>query len=324
MGNKKIKLAIIGCGAVVEQFHTPALKKLKWYPEICFDLNVIQAKKVAKRLNSNPKYSYLQEINNYDVAIVAVPHCYHKKIAIDLLKMNKHILIEKPIAATLKDAIEIMKYEKISKGKLQVGLLRRYLKSLLWIKNSIKDGLFGNIKNISVFEGGNYSWPVKSKSFWNKSVSGGGVLIDTGAHTVDLILWLFGKAKLLEYKDDSKGGVEADCIICLYFNDGFTGKIELSRIIQIGAYCLMESDRGIIKFSLISNKIEILKGFKNINVPIFPKQSFNDLSFIQLYEWRESIYNGKDVLITSNEAIKSMKLIHSCYNHRKDWGYKWL
>ncbi len=324
MGRKFPRLAIIGCGAVVEQFHMPALKKIGWYPKFCIDPNIKQAKKVSKILKSKSYASYNDVIDLFDAAIIAVPHSFHKPIAEDLLNNNKHLLIEKPIASTTDEARSIIDSENFSKGKVQVGLLRRYLESMIWLKKSIDENYFGEIYNLSVFEGGIYTWPVKSNSFWNKEKSGGGVLIDTGAHTIDLLLWIFGHAEIVEYNDDSLGGVEADCSIELNFNSGFNANIELSRTRSLGAYCIINSERGIFKFSLVSNNIESISKGSTINIPKFAKQSFNNLANIQLSKWLSSINNEIAISVNSIEAFKSVELIQKCYSNKQKLEFPWL
>jgi len=324
MGKTFPRLAIIGCGAVVEQFHMPALKKIGWKPKFCIDPNINQAEAVANRLKAKPGASYFDIIDSFDAAIIAVPHSFHKSIAADLLKNNKNILIEKPIASNPDEARLIIDYEKSSKGRVQVGLLRRYLESLIWLRESITQNIFGRINSLIVNEGGVYTWPVKSNSFWNKEKSGGGVLLDTGAHTIDLLLWIFGDAELVEYKDDSLGGVEADCSMNLNFSRGFNAKIELSRTRPLGAYCIINSERGILKFSLVSNNIELISEGSIINIPKFSKQSFNNLANIQMSKWLSSIKNDRPVTINSTEALKSVELIQKCYSNKQKLEYPWL
>jgi len=319
-----MRLAIIGCGAVVEQFHVPALKKIGWKPQLCIDPNIAQAKIISKKFNARPSRSYTNLIDLFDAAIVAVPHSFHKQVAEDLLKNNKHILLEKPIASNFDEAKVIMKSEKYSEGTIQIGLLRRYLESMIWLKEAIDKKYFGKIYNLSIYEGSAYSWPVKSDSFWDKKKSGGGVLLDTGAHTIDLLLWIFGDAKLVDYKDDSLGGVEADCSIILEFNYGFNANIELSRTRSLGAYGIIKSEKGDYKFSLVSNNIESLSKSTLNDIPKFSKQSFNKLAYLQLMGWSESIREKKEVYVSSYDAAKSIELIQNCYKNKKPLDYLWI
>jgi len=55
-------------------------------------------------------------------------------------------------------------------------------------------------------EGNVYSWPVASDFFFRKETAGGGVLMDTGVHTFDMLLWFFGEISDLDYRDDAFGG----------------------------------------------------------------------------------------------------------------------
>lgn len=55
------------------------------------------------------------------------------------------------------------------------------------------------------------------------------MLNDTGAHTLDSILWWLGNYDSFEYYNDSQGGVDANCKIYLVMKNGAKGTIELSR-----------------------------------------------------------------------------------------------
>ena len=74
---------------------------------------------------------------------------------------------------------------------LAVGIMRRFLPSYQFVKALIDDGYLGTINSFDIREGFVYNWPVASDFFFRKETAGGGVLVDTGAYTMDTVQWWF-------------------------------------------------------------------------------------------------------------------------------------
>ena len=323
-----MNLAIIGCGAVVEQFHLPALKRLGIKPTLFIDSNINRAKVFAKKYNSQYSSDYNSVVDNFDSAILSVPHFLHKTISVHLLNKNKHVFIEKPLANTVEECNSIISAK--NKCVVSVGLLRRFIKANIWLKGLLDSGDLGEIKEFSFREGSVYSWPVKTDSFWKKDKSGGGVLIDTGAHTLDQLCWWFGEISVLSYKDNSYGGVESDCFIHLKLNNGTTGTVDLSRTRNLGAYCLIKAEKGIIKIGLIDNTVQtnnpliIKKIYNDIDINQIRTESYVKLFILQLSEWINKIESGEGNIITANSAKDSIEIIQKCYKMRTNWSLPWV
>jgi predicted dehydrogenase len=97
---------------------------------------------------------------------------------------------------------------------LAVGVFRRYYPVTSFMKQVLDTEWLGSLKSVDVEEGGGYDWDLQSKAMMIKSLAGGGVLVDTGAHTIDRTLWLLGgDVELDSYEDNSQGGLETDCVL---------------------------------------------------------------------------------------------------------------
>jgi len=324
---KDIKVALIGCGAVAEQFHLPALKKIKANVSCCIDLDINRATHLANKLKSNPITDYDACINDFNVAIISLPHNLHATISIDLLKKGKHVLVEKPMAISVKECDEMIvaskKYNKI----LAIGNFRRNYYNTAWLKKNLNASYLGDVEEFYFKDGGVYSWPVTTDSFWNIQKSGGGVLIDTGAHTIDQLLYLLGDASVLDYKDDSFGGPEADCIFKLKMNEGSIGTVELSRTADIGSEAYIKTSKHEITMGLTNHSLEI-SNYDSLNVnnklPSFKSQSYLSLFSSQLLNWFDGIINGGDQYVSGEEAKKTVEIINSCYFNREKLIKPWL
>ena len=89
-------------------------------------------------------------LDQFDAALVAVPHSLHAPIGLGLIAAGKHVFMEKPLATTAADC-ERMAEAAAAKGVvLSVGLLRRYLRIARWTKALIESGTLGEIKSFDV------------------------------------------------------------------------------------------------------------------------------------------------------------------------------
>ena len=328
--NKNIsdfRIAIIGCGAVFEQFYLPAIKKLKLNIVSCVDLDLSRASFFSNKLKANSSNDYRSELNEFDAAIVLLPHFLHAPIAIDLLNKGKHILVEKPMALDTSECYAMISAAKRNNKILAVGNFRRNYNNTIWLKEQLINNNFGSVKNFIFKDGGTYSWPVTTDSFWDIKKAGGGVLIDTGSHTIDQLVYFLGGADVLGYKDDSYGGPEAECLLSLKLKNGSKGIMEFSRTRNIGASGWIETEKNEIFIELtgtkclIAPKNDILGNASRVN---FKKQSYVSLFQDQLFNWCTSIVNDRQNYVSGEEALKSISIIEKCYELREKWTLPWI
>ena len=327
-----MKVAIIGCGAVTEKNYLPALQQINEI-EVTFlvDKNYSRAMILASQYNV-PYVSdnYMDIIGKVDAAIVALPHSLHAPVSIALLRQGIHVLVEKPMALNKEECNAMISAAEEGKSILAVGLMRRFLHSAQWVKAILDIGLLGKIETFDFREGNVYNWPVTSDSFFRKEIAGGGVLIDTGAHTLDLLLWWLGEVEEYEYYDDNYGGVEADCKLHLTLKSGAKGIVELSRIRNLRNTCIIQGTNGKIEVSLRSNRIiaepeKILdyevNGLRGNNLP---EQSVIDLFVAQLKDWINAIKTKNQPFVSGQEGSKAIALIEACYRSRKLLSFPWM
>ncbi len=125
---------------------------------------------------------------------------------------------------------------------------------------------------VDIQEGMIYDWPVASDFMFRRDM-GGGVLADTGAHVLDLLMYWLGDHASVEYKDDAAGGVEADCELRLTMASGAKGVVRLSRTRNLRNTWILEGERGTLEVSrrfdasfrwtLKGRGVDLDGGFKN-------------------------------------------------------------
>ena len=181
-----------------------------------------------------------------------------------------------------------------------------------------------------MYEGFDYGWPVASDANWRPELGGGGVLTDTGGHTLDQLVWWLGELEVLEYLDDAMGGMETDCRIQLRTAGGATGTVELSRTRNLSNTITLETEAGTLKVSLIGNDVEaepesLLKlDVPEVGQPAFRTQQHASLFEAQLGNFRDAIQGRAEMLVSFGLAAESVRLTERCYQMRQYWDLPWV
>src|SRR4051794_1108296 len=97
-----LRLGVVGCGAVTERYHLPALMASPDVEPVAFvDPAVARARLLAERAGAPFALSSHRELpGKIDFALVAVPNAFHEPVTVDLLAAGIHVLVEKPMART--------------------------------------------------------------------------------------------------------------------------------------------------------------------------------------------------------------------------------
>ncbi len=329
-----LKLGIVGCGAAAEQGHIPAaVVSDKVELAVLVDTNIARANKLADRF-SVPRVAedYKEIFGQADAAIVALPHALHAPISIDFLNRGIHVLVEKPMAPSTAECDRMITAARQSGATLAVGLVRRFRYIDQFIKALFDSGFLGKIESFDLREGNIYNWPIASDFYFRKEMACGGVLMDTGAHALDTLLWWFGDYESFDYFDDNMGGIEADCQIHLKMKNSVRGFVDLSRIRNLRNTIIIKSEKATVEVHVHRFQISIQpKGLhKKIVGDVvesygaeWKARSVKDLFTAQLEDWVEAIQNGGQPLVPGEEARKSVELIEACYQNRKLLELPW-
>jgi len=339
------KIVLIGCGAVSQLYYSPALKELEKLKIVTvaalFDPNPENVRLVQQVFPEAKALAGLDDTSsqNFDLAIIASPPQYHAGQTIRLLQAGLSVLCEKPMAATVAEAEEMIKAAEIAPGLLAIGLFRRFFPATQTIHKILSLNMLGNIKSFSFSEGGYFQWPVQSQSYFKKA-SAHGVLADIGVHLLDLMIWWFGNPTEVIYEDDTMGGIEVNCRLQCKFGQDFTGEVRLSRDCVLPNSYLIHGTKGWLKWNVNDAPNQIQLGFDDfsfgIDARIYDVDSRNPFSPGEpSYNFEQSftsqIHNliaakeGKEpLMVPGNEAIKSLRVIESCYKNRTLMPMPWL
>lgn len=330
-----MRIAVVGCGAISERGHLPALQEARGVQvTLLVDRNVERASSLADRFGVERVRDDHSDVPQHaDAAIVAVPHALHAPICIDLLSRGIHVLVEKPMALTSEECDRMIAAAQQAGVVLAVGLIRRFRWAVRMVRSVLLSGLIGRVVAFDVREGFVFDWPAASPSFLNKSIAGGGVLLDIGSHVLDALMWWLGDPVSVEYRDDCYGGVEADCLLNLTMQCGATGDIELSRTRMLRNTIKLQGTQGAVEMSYHANSVTI--NLESVGAPLAgnfvspyhqtdKSQTLQDMMVDQLSDWINAVRYGCSAQITGEEGRRSVALIESCYHQRRPWILPWV
>jgi predicted dehydrogenase len=205
-------IAIVGCGAIAARFHLPALRRLL-PPEFItlVDLDGSRASALGEGFGVRQTATALEDVLPHVSGIIlATPPHLHRPHAMAAIAAGVPVLTEKPVADTIVAAEDMVRESRVSGVPIAVNNTRRYFASYRAAHAVCRSGELGTLQRIHLEHGEAFDWPCAPGAYFGKYAGGRGVLLDLGAHTLDLICWwLDAKPAVVTCWLDGMGGTEA-------------------------------------------------------------------------------------------------------------------
>jgi len=187
---------------------------------------------------------------DFDLAVIITPHNTHARLAMQCLNGGKHVVVEKPMCVSAKEARAMLDAAKAAKVMLSVFHNRRWDADYLTIREVVKQGLIGEIFDVQCYMG-NWSPP---RDWWrtDKKISGG-AFFDWGAHMLDWVLQLVDKpivdvTGFFQKRVWKKVSNEDQVRAIIRFADNVQADVTISSIARLGrAKWLILGDKGAIE-----------------------------------------------------------------------------
>ncbi len=330
------RIAIVGCGAVVQLYYLPALRALEQAGRVeviaLFDPDAAMSRRVKPHF---PRARELQDFAEMvavqaDLVVLASPPARHAAQAIELLRRGRSVLCEKPLAATTGDAQSMIDAAASSSAILAAGMLRRFFPAARAIRNLVTDGALGEIVSVDVQEGNRFRWPVASAAYFARE-GGGGVLMDIGVHALDLLTWWLGEPSGIAYEDDAMGGIEANCRLRCRFGNGASGRVRLSRDCELANRYLLTGTRGSVSWTVNeADRLELSLGGARqslnaqLEVAQRPAAHFEQSFMDQILNVLAATRGEEALAVPGADALASLRLIEHCYAGRSIIRMGWL
>lgn len=226
-----VRLGIIGCGIAARELHWPALKDMKDRFRITVVCNRTEpkARSFAELAGGVPYVLDYHEVlarDDVDAVSVILPFGLNRRVTEDAVAAGKHVMLEKPLAATLDDARALVQLEKETGLTLMVAENFRYRRLYLRTRELVESGSIGSpyaaIWNFAtdVATGANLQY-LGTKWRLDSGVYPGGFIVDGGVHITAVIHDLFGE---IAFVTAMTSGVNADAGLIDTMATGFVTK----------------------------------------------------------------------------------------------------
>ena len=190
---KKVGFAVVGLGTIAQGFVLPSFAKCKNAKLVAVvSRDKDKAARVGRKFKSNAHYSseeYAACLANpqVDAVFVATPNGLHESFTV---QAGKHVLCEKPLAATAEQAARMVEACRRNRVLLMTAYRKYFEPSSLFLKQLIQSGELGRIDLIHTAFSELYS-PGKSLAWLvDSNLAGGGPLMDLGVYCVNTSRWL--------------------------------------------------------------------------------------------------------------------------------------
>lgn len=191
---QKVRIALVGCGGM-ENSYERALVRVADRVEVVATVDTVLAKaqRAADRLDAKFAVTdYQSVLDMVDAVVLVLPHDLHHSIGMDCLKAGKHVLMEKPLANTEQECVDLTNQAASSGLTLMTAYPLRFHPLILRLKQFIDEKTLGEVFQVSIWteqltnRGGENGWVFSADQL------GGGQFFSHGCHYVDLLLWMLG------------------------------------------------------------------------------------------------------------------------------------
>ncbi len=317
-----IKIAIVGTGIIVAS-HLKAIKETEGITlaALC-DINPDAVKKYADEYNvpAYTDYKDMAENESIDAVILNLPHFLHCEASEFFLGKDIHVLCEKPMANTMEECDRMIEAEKNSKARLAIGHVQRYFPVNMMVKKYVDEGTLGELCMITDVRNTWYFSDTRPKWFLQKKLSGGGILMNFGAHALDKFSYIVGNnfSDIKASCDNFFEGydVEGHAQVKIKIND------RVSAVMTFCSYPSVDESETTYYFTNGAVKIGGAYGFAVCTEPngLYKKMELpkaDAIFAIQLKEFIKFI-NGEEANIADSAySRKIIEVIENSYSQNK-------
>src|SRR3990172_8942589 len=192
---KKLRVGVIGCGPVAQRGHLPGLLKSSRAEVVAVaDIDAKVLARTARNFGVRKTFTDYHGMfdEKLDIVNICIPNHLHGKVAIEAMKHGIHILVEKPLAPSVREAEEMVKASLDNGVKLCEAKQWRYIPALRKAHGWYRDGRLGKLVRVTAQWHSDIplTWS-HAQWYYDPAKSGGGIVSDIGIHMIDLLL-LFG------------------------------------------------------------------------------------------------------------------------------------
>lgn len=320
MTDARTRFGIVGAGAI-SQGYAQAFQSCDEAEVVGIaDTRAEAARSLAEVLGCKAFASHqtMADACELDAVLVCTPPSSHAEICLDFIDRGVHVLCEKPFTVTVAEAETVVCSARDKGVKVTMASKFRYVDDVIRAKQIVDSGILGDIV---LFENA-FTARVDMSKRWNSDpkISGGGVLIDNGTHSIDIARYFLGPLADIHVMEGRRGqGLKVEDTVQIFVRSetGAMGTIDLSWSInkELNRYISIYGTQGTVfvgwkesKYRQASSPDWIAFGTGYDKVGAFHNQIRN---------FARAIRGEETLLINEGDALASVCVIDAAYSSLK-------
>jgi predicted dehydrogenase len=322
---QSVKLGLIGIGGIGQLHlkHALMLKNAEVVAVADTNKNALNGAKELGVKNTYTDYNEMLKNPYVDAVLIAVPTHLHLKCSRDAAEAKKHVFLEKPIAVTVEDAIEVIASAERNQVKLMMGYPMRFNQHFLKLKEDMANGLLGDVMNAHatyicagpfVHRADGHS-PAPVPDWWfNTQLTGGGVLMDLGCHIINLMRMLFGEVTEVkgQFGHRYRMDFEDSATVLMRFNSGTLAGLNVGWYSQ--DYLLRLDLLGTVKAASVTHvpppTMPMLYQMLTKGMSSFTKPHFDELQY-----FIDCLQNDVNPSPSGLDGLRDLEAISQAYKN---------
>lgn len=313
---KKLKFALIGTGGIAQTYAQAFQTSNCCRFVAACDTNRDSAKAFAEPFNAKSfsDYKTLAETSEIDAVIISTPPNSHAEIAGFFMNRGKHVLCEKPLCLSAAEARAMIETAEKAGVVFTMATKFRYCEDVVKAKAILASGVLGEVVQ---FENA-FTAKVDMSRRWNsqKEISGGGVLIDNGTHSVDIIRYFLGAITdvlALETSGTQNLPVDENVKLLAKTENGVAASVDLTWGInkELPNFISIYGTNGTLHIGWRESKYKLNS---SPDWTIFGKGYDKVQAFrAKIENFRNAILEGEELLTKPADALASVEVIEAAY-----------
>jgi len=317
MNKKRLRYGIVGTGRIA-QVYAQAFESCQTGQVVAVaDARPDVAHAFTERLSgcrSYQSYEVMADEAELDAVLISTPPVTHEEIALRFLLSRVNVLCEKPLSISSASARRMLDAAERAGVMLTMASKFRYVEDVTRARSLVASGVIGE----TILLENSFASHVDMASRWNANaeISGGGVLIDNGTHSVDLTRFFLGplvNVQAVEAKRSQGLNVEETVRLLVKSGGGVLGAIDLSWSLnkELDSYLSIYGSHGTIHVGWRQSKYHQLQGRDWV---VFGAGYDKVQAFRSQIDNFSLAINGEEPLrVTAADALASVEVIEAAY-----------
>ncbi|HEY6634054.1 MAG TPA: Gfo/Idh/MocA family oxidoreductase [Acidimicrobiia bacterium] len=319
-----LRLAIVGAGRIASAYAEIVGSCDSVEAVGVADADPTAAKKLAGVLDCDAFDSHLSLIEGArpDAVILCTPPVTHPEITTDCLRSQVSVMCEKPLATTTSEARRMLAVAASSNAILTMASKFRYVRDVQIARELVASGAIGDV----ILVENTFASRVDMSGRWNSQpeIAGGGVLIDNGTHSVDLVRYFIGPiAEVMAVEGLRTQGLAVEDTAQLFLKsfEGVRATIDLSWSLNKEREWFLEiyGSQGTVQVGWGRSRYRL--GDDDNWTDLGQGYSRQDAMRGQLANFAGAILGKEELVIDCTDAIASVEVIEAAYRslRRDSW-----